>query len=175
MSAIGLSLERGRGRARRWLDVAALVLSLASGALLAVVVAGLAIGLRPLVDRSDSMAPAIRAGDVVVVRMVEPARVARGDVVTFRDPSRQGDLVTHRVVRMRREGGAYAFVTRGDANTGVERWAIPVDGRLGRLALRVPNAGYAVAWLGVPTVRLAVVTGTSVLLGVAVLRRIWRR
>ena len=173
MSTIALSIERGRGPARRWISTAALVLAAAAtGTLLAGVVA-MGFGFRVLVDRSDSMLPAIAAGDVVVVRMVRPADVRPGDVVTFRDPQHDGRLITHRVVAMKSEGSRVAFVTRGDANTGVERWGIERGGALGRLALRIPRVGYAVAWLATPAIRIAAVSGGAVLIGIALLRRIW--
>ena len=173
MSTAGLSLERGRGRARRWSDTAALVLAVSATALLVAVLAGKALGYRALVDRSDSMQPAIAAGDVVLVDAIAPAEAAAGDIVTFRNPEGDEKLITHRVIRVRRDGDAFAFVTRGDANTGVERWTIPADGSLGRFVTRVPRVGYAIAWLGIPAVRFTFIALGAVLLVAAALRRIW--
>jgi len=173
MGSAGLSLERGRGRARRWSEPAALVLAVAATALLAAVLAGKAFGFQPMVDRSDSMQPAIAAGDVILVRTIAPAEAAAGDIVTFRDPARNDELLTHRVVSVVAKGDAYAFVTRGDANTGVERWTIPANGTLGRFVARVPRLGYVIAWLGIPAVRFGFVSVGALLLGAAALRRIW--
>jgi signal peptidase len=173
VSTAGLSLERGRGRARRWSNAAALVLAGAATALLVAVLAGRAAGFQAMVDRSDSMQPAIGAGDVVLVRTIAPSQASAGDIVTFRDPDRGERLLTHRVVSVRADGDTYAFVTRGDANTGVERWTIPADGSLGRFVARVPGAGYAIAWLGIPAVRFTFVAVGALLLGAAALRRIW--
>jgi signal peptidase len=173
VSTTGLSLSRGRGRARRWTNAAALVLAVLATALLAGVLAGKALGYQPLVDRSDSMQPAIAAGDVVIVRAIAPAEASEGDIVTFKDPERNDELLTHRVVSVRSRGDTFAFVTRGDANTGVERWTIPAAGTLGRFVARVPRLGYAIAWLGIPAVRLAFISVAALLLGAAALRRIW--
>ena len=134
----------------------------AAHAALALAVAGLLTlallhvgGYRPLVVYSDSMAPRVAAGDLIVTQAVRPAAVAVGDVVSFHDPSRAERLVTHRVKQIRRDGGEIAFVTRGDANGAVERWSTATDARVGRLAVRIPLAGYAVTWL----TRLPIILG----------------
>jgi signal peptidase len=59
-----------------------------------------------------SMLPAIRPADVLLIRAVESARIAVGDVVLF---ARGGCLVAHRVVETR--AGARVLITRGDANS----------------------------------------------------------
>ena len=119
------------------------------------------------------MQPTLAAGDLVVTKRERASAARGGDIVTFADPSRRGDLVTHRVVEIRSRASRLAFVTRGDANTGVERWSIARDGFLGRHVARVPHAGYVVAWLGLPAVRLGFVAVASALLGGLALRRIW--
>ena len=70
----------------------------------------------PLVDHSDSMRPAIRAGDLVFTESVPAAALHRGEIVTFSDRALGGRLVTHRVVAIRRTGSRIEFLTRGDAN-----------------------------------------------------------
>jgi signal peptidase I len=134
------------GHGKRRLRARALLAVLATAWLLAL---GLlyAAGYRPLVVASGSMAPSAATGDLIITHAVAPGAVAVGDVVSFHDRSRDGSLVTHRVTAMHREGGRTAFVTRGDVNGGVERWSSAADARIGRLALRIPLAGYAVTWL----------------------------
>ena len=119
------------------------------------------------------MAPEIAAGDLLVTRLVRPIDVSVGDVVTFRDPSRNGELVTHRVVEALDEGARFSFVTRGDANTGVERWSVHAGGSVGLLALRIPSLGYALAWLHLPAVRAALLLGAAGILALVGLRRVW--
>jgi len=92
----------------------------ALGVLALALAVALLVGLRPLVIRSDSMAPTLRAGDLLLVRTVPAAVVAVGDVVTFADSSRRGELVSHRVIAIEQRGAERAFVTRGDQNSGVE-------------------------------------------------------
>lgn len=119
------------------------------------------------------MAPSIETGDAVVTRLVHPGDVWAGQVVTFQDPSRSGELVTHRVIEVRRDGSRFSFVTAGDANTGVEQWSMEGSGTLGRLVLRFPKAGYVLGWLRIPAVRTALLFGGAILLSFLALRRIW--
>ncbi len=131
------------------------------------------LGYRVLVDHSDSMAPAIRTGDLLLTKVVPPRKAHVGDVVTFHSPD-DGRLLTHRVIdRGLRPGGRWAFVTRGDANTGVERWGIDAEGTVGRVSARLPRAGYAVAWLGQPFGRFLLVAAGGLALAILLARRIW--
>jgi signal peptidase len=168
-----VALPTVRGSARQWIGNAALTLLIAGAVILLSVGVGALLGFRALVVRSGSMAPAVQSGDVVVTRLVRPSAVEPGDVVTFRDPSRRGELVTHRVVQVRPEEDRLAFVTRGDANTGEERWSIGRDGTVGSAAFRVAGAGHVLAWLRVPGVRTGLLVVSAVALAALALRRIW--
>lgn len=156
-------------------DRLALALLVAVAVALVAVVAGLLAGLQPFVVRSASMAPAIDAGDVIVTRPVHPAEVDRGDIVTFRDPSRSETLVTHRVVEVSQDGGRYSFVTKGDANTGTEEWSVEAEGTIGLRTLVIPKAGYLFTKLAEPNVRVALLAAAALLVAIEALRRIWSR
>jgi signal peptidase len=133
----------------------------------------MAAGFRPMVEQSDSMAPAMRAGDVLLVRQIVSAQAVRGDVVTFEDADHPGRTLTHRVVSIAPAPGArLAFVTRGDANTGVERWTVGAGGVIGRYAFRVPAAGRLVRAAGGDAWRALVVLA-ALTLAFDVLRRVW--
>jgi len=160
-------------RARPVLDRAARVLLFGAGILLVGALAGMALGYRALIVKSGSMTPAIRTGDIVVTKLVHPDAVRIGDVVTFRDPTRNEDLVTHRVVKIHPEGATIAFETRGDANTGVEDWDVARDGTIGRYRWRIGGLGYAVVWIAIPGARIALVVCACLLLGSVLLRRVW--
>lgn len=98
------------------------------------------------VVRSSSMAPAISAGDVVIVETVPPETISEGDVVTFRSSGTANNRVTHRVVEVVGSAGAREFVTKGDAN------AIPDDERvqpgdvIGAVTFTIPLIGYVVTF-----------------------------
>lgn len=148
-------------------------LGLLAGTLLAAVAPRLA-GYRSFTVRSGSMTPAIETGDVVVTEPISPLGARVGDVVTFVDPEGTGKLFSHRVQSLRAEGDEVAFVTRGDANTSTERWRVPADGSIGKVAYRIPKVGYALAWIDSGPARLALMAIPALLLLWAALVRIWR-
>src|SRR5437870_5307903 len=59
------------------------------------------LGYRAMIVTSGSMAPAIHAGDAVLVRPEPPSSIAVGDVVTFSIATMEGrgmGTTTHRVI-----------------------------------------------------------------------------
>lgn len=146
---------------------------LAIGVIVAIV-APLAFGARPYTVLSGSMQPAIAAGDLVVSERIAPLRAEVGDVVTFADPDDPERLITHRIGGLRRAGKHMEFVTKGDANTGVERWRIATDADLGRVAYKIPLLGHAAALTRTRTGFLLIVALPLLLLAVHELTRIWR-
>jgi signal peptidase len=124
---------------------------------------------------SGSMMPTLHVGDVVIEQRVRPLSARVGDVVTFRDPEHQDRLYTHRVVAMAAVGSDVSFVTRGDANTGVEKWTVPAGGTIGRVEYRIPYLGYVTNRAGSRIGRFALLVIPAFLLAIVELRRIWRR
>lgn len=97
---------------------------------------------QPIVITSGSMAPLIRAGDVVLI--VEPEKpVAAGQVITFEDQARPGTLITHRVVTIEPDG---SYRTRGDANAVADSTPVPAAAVVGRGRLLVPLIGLPLLW-----------------------------
>ena len=123
-----------------------------------------AVGVTPFTVLTGSMEPAFAPGDVVLSQRRAPLSVRPGDVVTFHDPSRDGELVTHRVESMRRNGSQVTFVTKGDANDLSETWTVPADGHIGRAALAVPKVGHVLHWAGTREGKLALIAGPAALL-----------
>jgi signal peptidase I len=142
--------------------------------LVAAVAVSRPLGYRLLVDHSDSMQPTIAAGDVLLTRMEPAADAAIGDIVTFKDPDGPGKLLTHRVVARRVTGGMYHFETRGDANTGSERWSIAAHGRVGQYVGRLPQVGYAVARMADGGLRVVLILGLGAILASRLILRVWR-
>jgi hypothetical protein len=66
------------------------------------------------------------------------------------------------------------MVTKGDANTGVERWSIKVDGRIGRVVSHIPKAGYVRDFFSTRYARLALLA-LVLAFGCWVMLDIWRR
>jgi signal peptidase I len=164
----------GLRRTLRVADRGAGVLCMLALILLAALVLATAAGYRPLIDHSDSMRPAVRAGDLLITRAASATRIRVGDIVSFSDPGLGGKLVTHRVVAIHASGARIDFLTRGDANSTPESWSVTRRGSVGRLYLRIAGLGRPVAWLADPWARTVVLTLVALVLSTALLRRIWR-
>ena len=64
------------------------------------------------------------------------------------------------------QGGRVAVQTRGDANTGVERWTVDADGVVGGLVAHVGGVGPVVGWLMTPMGR-SLAAAPAILIGLA--------
>lgn len=110
--------------------------------------------------RGDSMLPTLETGDLAVLHTADDYRA--GEVIAFRIPDGEpgeGALVIHRIV----SGSAqHGFVMRGDNRDQLDEWRPTQDEIAGRLWLRVPAAGSAVAWLRQPGVFAPLAAGLVV-------------
>lgn len=161
------------GLLARLASVLAWALVVMSCAILGALGFGRALGYNALTVVSGSMEPRIHVGDVVVNETVAPLRARVGDVVSFRDPRRQSKLVTHRVRRIRVDGERVFFVTKGDANSGTERWNVDLDGGIGIVRWRLWKVGYALAWMRSPAGRLLFLVLPLLFVGGKLIVRIW--
>jgi signal peptidase len=120
------------------------------------------------------MEPAIGTGDVVVAQQIPPTDSRVGDIVTFRDPLDHARLITHRVREIHVRGDLVTFVTKGDANSSLERWAVPRTGTIGRVSFHVPRIGYMMVWIRSTLGILMLIVLPTLLLGASELWRLWR-
>jgi signal peptidase I len=92
---------------------------------------------------SDSMAPSVRAGDIVVAMPHSDPATLLGRVILFDDPDHPGLLRLHRLVAPNADG---MLVTRGDANAAADSSPIaPADVR-GVAVMRTPALGMPYVW-----------------------------
>lgn len=92
---------------------------------------------------SDSMSPAIGAGDVVFVSAVPADRIGEGDVVTYRGDAGR---VTHRVVEVVDADSGPRFRTKGDANEDPDPGLVAPGDVVGVVRFTVPLAGHVVSF-----------------------------
>jgi signal peptidase I len=153
VSAVALPTPSTRQRAARRADRALTAVLVALGIALALGLGLRALGLTALVDYTDSMRPAIGAGDVVLDDTVAARDLRPGQIASIADPGAGGRLVTHRVTMVTAAGGRVTIVTRGDANDASERWVLPADASVKRMVARVPWIGHVMVWLSWPWLR----------------------
>ena len=155
-----------------WIAVVWALLSLVAGLAAFTAVPSL-LGHRTMTVLSGSMTPTLDVGGVVVDEVIAPTDARVGDVVTFPDPNRRDRQITHRLQRITVKDGKAYMVTKGDANRTVERWNVPLEDEIGRVAYHLPKLGYARAWLSSRAGRLGAL-GALVLLLALVIVEIWR-
>lgn len=170
-------VAKSAGRPRRALRLAEIAASWALVGLLASLVLSITaptlFGYRALTVLSGSMEPSVGAGAVVVDEVISPLDARVDDVVTFPDPEQRSRLITHRLRSTTVRGRRAYMVTKGDANETVERWSVPADGEIGRVAYHLPKLGYAQAWISGRFGRVAVLV-VLVCLGIWLLIETWR-
>ncbi|MBP5225366.1 MAG: signal peptidase I [Lachnospiraceae bacterium] len=128
-------------------------------------------GLAPVMMTTDSMAPAIRQGDLMLIERCAPEDVRTGDVILFRDPRPQsaGGFVTHRVAEVL-DG---SFRTASDADGAADPVPVPAGNVLGRYRGTVPLLGSLAGFL--KTVPGLVTAGVLAAAGIAVYELAARR
>lgn len=82
---------------------------------------------------SGSMEPAIPIGSAILVRSVDPAALAPGEVIAF---TRGGAVVAHRVVE-----NDTAITTKGDANEAADPMPVQYSSVIGRVEHSLPGVG----------------------------------
>ncbi|HEX9123628.1 MAG TPA: signal peptidase I [Actinomycetota bacterium] len=174
MSAIAVAAAGRRFTGRRIASAALWTVGGVAFGICMAVTLPLLLGLKSLTVLSGSMSPTIQVGDIVVVKQMSALEARVGDVVTFREPSDPGRLITHRVRKISVADGVVSFETKGDANTSVEEWTVASGGSIGVVLYRVPKLGYVLFHVRGPFGRLLLVVLPALLLGGYELWRIWR-
>jgi signal peptidase I len=101
-------------------------------------------GWTPTTVSSDSMAPRIRTGDVVISIPVDPSAVKIGRVILVKSPDHVGQLRLHRLVGLNEAG---ELITKGDANPTEDSTPVARSALRGVAFLRVPFVGLPGFWV----------------------------
>jgi signal peptidase len=153
------------------IGIARLIIEIAVLAVIAIGLGGIvvgrglpAVGHPVFVVAGPSMAPAIDVGAAVILETVPPGDLRVGDVVSLRSgPARA--VFTHRIVRIAERDGAVWLETKGDANAEADPSLTAATEVVGRVAVVLPVAGYALTVLTAPPgVLLVISTGLLLLL-----------
>jgi signal peptidase I len=158
---------------------ALLVVSLMLGwAVLSLTIAQHVWGYNSYVVLSGSMRPTIPVGTLVLDQPVSASKIVIGDVVSFHPAGNPDLTVTHRVVEVKQDPpgthpGLYAK-TKGDANPVEDPGLLPLQGQVNRVVVWVPYAGFGVAFLEQPGVRVLLVLLPLALMATLLLSALWR-
>ena len=105
------------------------------------VLIGLLLGWRINTVASGSMDPALRVGETIMTRPVEPETINTGDIIVFSSPMHD-KLVCHRVVGVEEENSSLYFQTKGDANEESDPWLVPAQNVVSRVQFHTPLLSY---------------------------------
>lgn len=101
-----------------------------------------AIGVFPVypsVIATGSMEPAIKPGDLILVRKLGDREVREGDVIQFR---RDDILISHRVVKIIEDDAGTRYRTRGDNNSAEDLRPVKPEEVKGRIIYVLPKIGW---------------------------------
>jgi signal peptidase I len=97
----------------------------------------------------SSLPGGFNAGDLIVIRLVDPASLEVGDIITFNPGQEATAYLTHRIVAVRHEldgeTGLF-FTTRGDTNN-TDDPPITADQVIGKKVLALPKVGQVLAFV----------------------------
>ena len=92
-------------------------------------------GFRFYYVATDSMAPTIQPGSLVLVHEQSPENLEAGDIITFTstDPTIYGLPNTHRIQAVEETPQGLQFITRGDHNPRADAYPVPAQNVIGRV------------------------------------------
>jgi signal peptidase len=102
---------------------------------------------------SNSMAPTIKRGDVVLVRSVPPSDLRVGDVVyvdiprSFQETYSLPPNALHRIVDIEYDNERIEFKTQGDNNSNVDPIDATAENVGGRVVAHIPKVGFFFLYL----------------------------
>lgn len=109
--------------------------------------------IEPLVIASNSMAPKIYKGDIVIIQDKDVSKVKKGDIIRYK---MDGYYVVHRVVMINEdEEGNRQFITKGDNNEDIDLYPVKEYQYAGTIKFDIPYLGY-------PTLILSKLLNTNV-------------
>jgi signal peptidase len=160
-------------------DVILAVACLLAAGAAAVSVAPRLLAYQTFVVRTDSMAPAIPNGALVVVQPVSARDLRVGDVITYRRPERPDAPVTHRIIGLRfpeeTPGSGPIVRTKGDANNAPDPNPMQLEGMVWRVAFGVPLLGSLMQFVAMPLGRVLFLLVPAAALGMVAAVALWRR
>jgi signal peptidase I len=124
------------------------------------------VGRQSIVIGGGSMEPTIGLGAAIVVKPVDPATLAVGDIVSMQvGPERT--TYTHRIVAVVDRADGRWIRTKGDANAEPDPTLVPATAVIGRVEVAIPFAGYLLALLSLPMGVMFVLGLAATLLAIA--------
>ena len=97
-------------------------------------------GYRLFVVLTGSMEPAIKTGDVVVIKDANSNELQVGDIITY-SLKNTNQTVTHRIQEVVKKDGKIYYKTKGDNNNGSDTELIPYENIVGKVNFKINQIG----------------------------------
>ena len=94
-----------------------------------------------MVVTSDSMFPALKPHDLIVVERVSIEKVKEGDIIAFDSHVEGIDIVAHRVIMISEIDGKIGIDTQGDHIEEPDIWTVYDDDLIGKVTDVIPVMG----------------------------------
>lgn len=106
-------------------------------------------GVMPLIVLTDSMAPEIKSGDIIICSTADAEDIKVGDVISFFDPALSNQkITTHQVIEIVKEDGKTFFRTKGTNNNAEDKMLVPAQDLVGLYTdIRIPGAGHVALFM----------------------------
>lgn len=93
---------------------------------------------------SNSMKPIYGRGDAVIYKKTNYQKVKAGEILAF---ERDGRIITHRVITIKKDGNLTSYRTKGDANKSPDTRLVESAEVLGVVKYKIKYIGYPTLWV----------------------------
>ena len=125
-----------------------------------------------LVVQSGSMEPTIKMGAILMTKPTKDYKI--GDIITFKNPEKEQELVSHRIVDLEVKNGKTYYTTKGDANEDPDTGKVAKDEVVGKVLFSVPYLGFAVDFAKRPIGFALIIIVPSVIVIFDEVKNIWQ-
>lgn len=93
---------------------------------------------------TESMEPELKKGDAIIIKKVSEDQLRVNDIVTFKI---NGEIITHRIVRIDDVNSEKFYITKGDNNNVEDPDELRFNDIEGKQIIKIPHLGNIVAGL----------------------------
>ena len=108
---------------------------------------------------TGSMEPTIKTESLIITKEIKAEDLKEGDIISFYslDPALQGNVNTHRIVKINHDNGGLSFTTKGDNNNKEDAFLVKEENVVGKVIFNSYIAGKVVGVLSYPLVFLLII------------------
>ncbi|MCH7647019.1 MAG: signal peptidase I [Thaumarchaeota archaeon] len=106
-----------------------------------------------MVVTSDSMYPALKVNDLIIVKPLPIDEINQGDIIAFDSHIHNIGTIIHRAIKIFDDHGQLAINTKGDNSGAIDPWIVHDEDLIGKVIQNIPAFGLVLE----NTVRLPIV------------------